>query len=213
MTMGAAALALAVALAASGHVVAALTALAAGTVGTAALAPAQCRIWLAAGVPYCGSIAAVPVVLRSDPQYGFLAIIFLFAIVWGTDTVAYFLGRAIGGAKLMPRVSPKKTWAGALTGTAAAIVAGLLIARTAGLTGTFALVALAIVLSISSQVGDLFESFLKRKFGAKDSGRLIPGHGGLMDRLDGFVAAGIIAALIGVARGGLETPARGLLVW
>ena len=151
MIMGAVALALAVALAACGHVVVALTAVAAGAVGVAALAPRECRIWLAAGVPYCGSIAVVPVVLRSDPEFGFLAMIFLFAIVWGTDTVAYFLGRAIGGSKLMPRVSPKKTWSGALAGTAAAIVAALLIARTAGLTGTFVLVVLATVLSVSSQ--------------------------------------------------------------
>jgi phosphatidate cytidylyltransferase len=213
LTIGAASLALAVALAGCGHVLAALTGLAIGTVGAAALAPAERRIWLAAGVPYCGAIAAVPIVLRSDPEHGFLAIIFLFAVVWGTDTVAYFLGRAIGGAKLMPQVSPKKTWSGALTGTAAAIVAGLMVTRTAGLTGTFAIAALAATLSVFAQAGDLFESFLKRRFGAKDSGRLIPGHGGLMDRLDGFVAAGFIAALIGVARGGLEIPARGLLVW
>ena len=76
-----------------------------------------------------------------------------------------------------------------------------------------AIAALAALLSIVAQGGDLFESFLKRKFGAKDSGRLIPGHGGLMDRLDGFVAAGVLAALIGVIRGGLETPGRGLLIW
>lgn len=213
MTIGAASLALAVALAAGGHVMAALMVLAIGTVGAAALAPADRRIWLAAGVPYSGSIAAAPIILRSDPEHGFLAIIFLFAIVWGTDTVAYFLGRAIGGSKLMPQVSPKKTWAGALAGTAAAIVAGLIVARAERLTGTFAIAMLATILSVFAQGGDLFESFLKRRFGAKDSSRLIPGHGGLMDRLDGFVAAGIIAALIGVARGGFETPGRGLLVW
>jgi len=79
--------------------------------------------------------------------------------------------------------------------------------------GLPAVAALAALLSIVAQGGDLFESFLKRKFGAKDSGRLIPGHGGLMDRLDGFVAAGALAALIGVVRGGLETPGRGLLIW
>jgi phosphatidate cytidylyltransferase len=213
MTIGAASLALAVALAAAGHVVAAPMMLAIGAVSTAALAPAQRRTWLAAGVPYSGSIAAAPIVLRSDPEYGFLAVIFLFAIVWGTDTIAYFLGRAIGGSKLMPQVSPKKTWAGALAGTAAAIVAGLIVARAASLTGTFAIAMLAAILSVCAQGGDLFESFFKRKFGAKDSSWLIPGHGGLMDRLDGFVAAGIIAALIGVARGGFEAPGRGLLVW
>jgi phosphatidate cytidylyltransferase len=213
MAMGAASLALAVALAAGDHVMAAVMVLAIGAVATAALAPAERRIWLAAGVPYSGSIAAAPIILRSDPEHGFLAIIFLFAIVWGTDTFAYFLGRAIGGSKLMPQVSPKKTWAGALAGTAAAIVAGLIVAGAAGLAGTFAIAMLAALLSVFAQGGDLFESFLKRRFGAKDSSRLIPGHGGLMDRLDGFVAAGIVAVLIGVARGGFETPGRGLLVW
>jgi phosphatidate cytidylyltransferase len=213
MMIGVASLALAVALAAGGHVMATLMVLAIGSVGAAALAPTERRIWIAAGVPYSGSIAAAPIVLRSDPEHGFLAIIFLFAIVWGTDTIAYFVGRAIGGLKLMPQVSPKKTWAGALAGTAAAIIAGLIAARAAGLSGTFAIIVLAVILSVFAQGGDLFESFLKRKFGAKDSSRLIPGHGGLMDRLDGFVAAGVIAALIGVARGGFAAPGRGLLVW
>jgi phosphatidate cytidylyltransferase len=213
MTAGGTSLVIAVSLAAGGHVVATLMVLALGIVGAMTLAPAGRRIWVAAGVPYSGAIAVAPIVLRSDPEHGFLAIIFLFAIVWGTDTVAYFVGRAIGGPKLMPQVSPKKTWAGALAGTAAAIVAGLIVARAAGLAGTFAIVVLAAILSVLAQGGDLFESFLKRRFGAKDSSRLIPGHGGLMDRLDGFVAAGIIAALIGVARGGFAAPGRGLLVW
>jgi len=154
-----------------------------------------------------------PIVLRRDPGYGFLAIMFLFAVVWGTDTAAYFIGRAIGGARLVPRVSPNKTWSGAIAGVAAAVLAGVIVARAGGVMGLPAVAALAALLSIVAQGGDLFESFLKRKFGAKDSGRLIPGHGGLMDRLDGFVAAGALAALIGVIRGGLETPGRGLLIW
>jgi phosphatidate cytidylyltransferase len=211
MTIGAASLALA--LVADRHIPAAFAALALGTGAVAALAPSQGRIWLAAGIPYSGAIAMAPVVLRRDPGYGFLAIIFLFAIVWGTDTAAYFIGRAIGGPKLMPQVSPQKTWSGALAGTAAAILAGVIVAGAGGLAGLFAIAVLAALLSMLAQAGDLFESFLKRKFGAKDTGRLIPGHGGLMDRLDGFAAAGLIAALIGIARGGLETPGRGLLVW
>jgi len=211
MTIGAASLALA--LAADRHVSAAVTALALGTGAAAALVPSERRIWLAAGIPYSGAIAMAPIVLRRDPGYGFLAIIFLFAIVWATDTAAYFIGRAIGGPKLMPQVSPQKTWSGALAGTAAAILAGVIVACAGGLAGLFAIALLGALLSMLAQAGDLFESFLKRKFGAKDSGRLIPGHGGLMDRLDGFAAAGMIAALIGIARGGLETPGRGLLVW
>jgi phosphatidate cytidylyltransferase len=193
--------------------VAALLVLAAGTIGVAVLAPADRRVWIAAGVAYAGAIAAAPVVLRWDPQYGFAAIIFLFAIVWGTDTAAYFGGRIIGGPKLVPRLSPHKTWAGALVGLLAAMIAGLIVAQAAKLPGPLAIAVLTAFLSICAQGGDLWESVLKRRFGAKDSGRLIPGHGGLMDRLDGFVAAGVVAMLIGIARGGLEAPGRGLLAW
>jgi phosphatidate cytidylyltransferase len=110
-------------------------------------------------------------------------------------------------------VSPKKTWSGAVAGTAAAIVAAVVVARTAGYSGLYAIAALAGALSVCAQAGDLFESFLKRRFGAKDSGQVIPGHGGLMDRLDGYVAAAVVAAAIGLARGGLAAPGRGLLVW
>jgi phosphatidate cytidylyltransferase len=113
----------------------------------------------------------------------------------------------------MPRVSPNKTWAGAVIGTAAAVLAGEAVAKAAGLPALPTVAAIAAALSIWAQAGDLFESYLKRKFGAKDSGHLIPGHGGLMDRLDGFIAAALIAALIGIWRGGLDAPADGLLVW
>jgi phosphatidate cytidylyltransferase len=89
----------------------------------------------------------------------------------------------------------------------------LVLAKAAALAGLFAIAMLAIVLSVSAQAGDVFESFLKRRFSAKDSSHLIPGHGGLMDRLDGFVTASVIATLIGLARGGFEAPGRGLLVW
>jgi phosphatidate cytidylyltransferase len=213
LAVGGSTLVLAVALAAGGHVIGSLWALATGTVATAALVPAQTRLWLAAGTLYSGSVAVTPIMLRGDPEYGFISIIFLFAVVWGTDIVAYFFGRAIGGAKLLPQVSPKKTWSGAIAGTAAAVIAGIIVARAAGIGDSFGIAALAAVLSIVAQGGDLLESFLKRRFGAKDSSRLIPGHGGLMDRLDAFVAAGLLAALIGIARGGLEAPGRGLLVW
>src|SRR5207244_9116237 len=129
------------------------------------------------------------------------ALIFLFAVVWSTDIAAYFAGRALGGPKLAPSVSPKKTWSGAIAGLAAAIAIAIGVANFGGLAGTLALSAIAVMLSVVAQAGDLFESALKRRFGAKDSGHLIPGHGGLMDRLDGFVAAATLAALIGFARG------------
>jgi phosphatidate cytidylyltransferase len=195
------------------RLLAAITVLAMGMLGAAALAPREQRAWVAAGIPYSGAIGIAPVVLRSDGVLGFTAIVFLFAIVWATDIFAYFIGRAAGGPKLAPRFSPKKTWSGALGGTAAAVVVAIVIAKTAGLSGLAPIAIIAVLLSIASQAGDLFESLLKRRFGAKDSGHLIPGHGGLMDRLDGFVAAAVLAALIGLARGGLEAPARGLLMW
>lgn len=112
----------------------------------------------------------------------------------------------------MPRVSPKKTWAGALGGAIGAIIAALVVAELSSLDAVVTAV-LAASLSILAQAGDLFESFLKRRFDAKDSSGLIPGHGGLMDRLDGFVAAGFAAAVIGILRGGFAAPGRGLLVW
>jgi phosphatidate cytidylyltransferase len=154
-----------------------------------------------------------PIVLRNDAQYGFLAIAFLFAVVWATDIVAYFVGRAVGGPKLAPRISPKKTWSGAVGGTVAAVGAALTLAIVAGLPNLPAVGLIAAAASALAQAGDLFESALKRRFGAKDSGHLIPGHGGLMDRLDGFVAAAVFATLIGLIHGGVDEPARGLLVW
>jgi phosphatidate cytidylyltransferase len=210
---GGASLALAVALVATGHLLAAVIVLAISTLGVAALAPAKWRTWIAAGVPYAGALGVAPVALRSDSEDGFLAVIFLFAIVWTTDVVAYFSGRAIGGPKLMAQVSPKKTWSGAIGGTLAAVIVAIVLAKVLALSGLFAIAMLAVVLSICAQGGDLFESFLKRRFGAKDSGHLIPGHGGLMDRLDGFITASVMAALIGLLRGGFEAPGRGLLVW
>jgi len=210
---GAGSIVLMIALVVTGHHLAGAIVLAMGLLGAAALAPAERRSYVAGGIPYAGALGVAPIVLRADSHDGFLAMILLFAIVWATDIVAYFVGRAVGGPKLMPQVSPKKTWSGALGGTAAAVVAALAVAKVAALTSLFAIAMLAVILSVLAQGGDLFESFLKRKFGAKDSSGLIPGHGGLMDRLDGFVAAGFAAALIGLARGGFEAPGRGLLVW
>jgi phosphatidate cytidylyltransferase len=168
---------------------------------------------VASGIPYAGAIAVAPILLRADSANGFLAILFLFAIVWATDIVAYFAGRAIGGPKLAAGVSPNKTWAGALGGACAAVLAAVAIAAAARLRQWPALILVGLVLSVAAQAGDLFESAFKRRYGAKDASQLIPGHGGLMDRLDGFLAAAVVAAIIGVLRGGPGAPARGLLVW
>jgi phosphatidate cytidylyltransferase len=181
--------------------------------GVTALAPQQQRAWVAAGIPYSGLVGIAPIVLRSDSGHGFIAIMFLFAVVWATDIVAYFVGRAIGGPKLAPGISPKKTLSGAVAGLAGAIAVAVVVAHLAELAEAIALTAVAVMLSVVAQAGDLFESALKRRFGAKDSGHLIPGHGGLMDRLDGFLTAAMLATLIGLARGGLEAPAAGLMVW
>jgi phosphatidate cytidylyltransferase len=210
---GAASLALAVALAGADRRLAAVIVIAMGTLAVAALAPAARRLWIAGGVPYAGAIGLAPVILRTDAEHGFLAVILLYAVVWTTDVAGYFVGRAIGGPKLMPRVSPGKTWSGAIGGTVAAIVVAIAAANAAGLTGLPAIALIAAALSIVAQAGDLFESALKRRFGAKDSSHIIPGHGGLMDRLDGFVVAAVLAALVGLVRGGVEAPGRGLLVW
>ena len=195
------------------RLLAAATVLAMGMLGVAALAQREQRGWAAIGIPYAGAIGIAPTVLRSDIEHGFTAIVFLFAIVWATDIFAFFVGRVAGGPKLAPRFSPKKTWSGAIGGVIAAVVAALIIARVAGTGGLPAIAMIAVLLSVAAQAGDLFESVLKRHFGAKDSSHLIPGHGGLMDRLDGFVAAAALGALIGLLRGGLEAPARGLLLW
>ena len=213
LMIGGASLALALALVVAEHLLAAVIVLAISTLGAAALAPAERRTWVAGGIPYAGALGVAPIVLRSDSEQGFWAVILLFAVVWTTDIVAYFVGRGVGGPKLMPHVSPKKTWSGAVGGTVAAVVVALAVAEAAALPGLFAIAMLAVVLSVLAQAGDLFESFLKRRFGTKDLSHLIPGHGGLMDRLDGFIAASVAAALIGLARGGFEAPARGLLVW
>jgi phosphatidate cytidylyltransferase len=169
-------------------------------------------LWLAAGVLYAAVTLLAPLILRADAGYGSLAIVFLFAIVWMTDIMGYAVGRAIGGRKLWPAISPNKTWSGAIGGVAGALVAGLGVAAW-GAIALAPIAILAMILSMVAQGGDLLESAIKRKFGAKDTSDLIPGHGGVMDRLDGFIAAALVAAVIGMLRGGPDAAARGLLVW
>ncbi len=186
--------------------------LAIGVALEALLMPGR-RVWAAVGVLYAAALLVACVLLRRDASYGFTAIVFLFAIVWATDICGYFVGRGIGGPKLWPAVSPKKTWSGALGGVLGALAAGLAVASYADRANLLAVAGLALLLSAVSQAGDLFESSVKRRFGVKDASHVIPGHGGVMDRLDGFLAAVVVAAIIGVARGGMAAPARGLLVW
>jgi phosphatidate cytidylyltransferase len=190
---------------------AALVALAIGFAGIALLSPER-RIWTAAGFAYAAAAEVASVLVRLDQVFGFAALILILLVVWVTDIGGYFAGRGIGGPKLWPRVSPKKTWAGAIGGFAASlvVVAGF---AAFGLGKTGPLLLLGAVLSIASQLGDLFESAVKRRFGVKDSSHIIPGHGGLLDRLDGFVAAIVLAAIFGFLRDGADGVGRGLMVW
>ena len=189
----------------------AVAVLAAGTVLAGVLAT-ESRSWVTGGIAYAAAAMIAAVVVRLDADFGFLALIFVLLVVWVTDIGGYFAGRGIGGPKLWPRVSPKKTWAGAIGG----LVLSLAIAAGFALLGfgrMLPLLLLSAVLSVVSQLGDLFESAIKRRFDVKDSSHLIPGHGGLMDRLDGFVAAIVFAAVIGFFRGGLDGIGRGFMIW
>ncbi|MEK9281394.1 MULTISPECIES: phosphatidate cytidylyltransferase [unclassified Bradyrhizobium] len=170
------------------------------------------RVWAASGFAYASAALLASILVRQDPVNGFVALMFVLLVVWATDIGGYFAGRGIGGPKLWPRVSPKKTWAGALGGfTASLVVAGGFGA--AGLGKAVPLLLVGAVLSVVSQLGDLFESAVKRRFGVKDSSHLIPGHGGLLDRLDGFVAAILVAWIVGFLRHGVHSAGSGLMVW
>ena len=150
--------------------------------------------WIGLGALYC-AIPAITFPLIREAG-GFWVLMFLFLVVWGTDIAAYFAGRRFGGAKLLPSVSPKKTWSGALGGLGAAIIVAILFASYSAGTSWVLLVLSAVVLSVVSQVGDLFESAVKRIFDVKDSSQLIPGHGGFLDRLDGLSAAAVPMAFV-----------------
>lgn len=184
-----------------------------GALSGAIFAPGERRLWVLTGTGYAGGMVLAPVFLRADGGFGFAVIVLLFAIVWTTDVVGYFAGRAFGGPKLWPSISPKKTWSGAVCGTAGAIVIALFVATQFGSFDRIAIIAVALLLSVVAQAGDLFESWVKRRFNAKDSSHIIPGHGGVMDRLDGFWAAAVVGCVVGVFRGGFDEPARGVLVW
>jgi phosphatidate cytidylyltransferase len=175
-----------------------------GVIALAADGPRD-RGWAIAGFLCAAVVALVPPIVRDRPDFGVLAILWMFGVVWTTDIAAYFTGRALRGPKLAPAISPNKTWSGFLGGLIGATLVGMFVVylgRRFGAEVQFGLVAVAIgsaVASVTSQLGDLAESGLKRRFGAKDSGHLIPGHGGAMDRLDGFAA---VALLCGVALAG-----------
>lgn len=169
-------------------------------------------VWAATGFAYASAALLASILVRKDLVNGFVALMFVLLVVWATDIGGYFAGRSIGGPKLWPRVSPKKTWSGALGGFAAslAVAAGF---AACGFGKMTPLLVVSAILSVVSALGDLFESAVKRRFGVKDSSHLIPGHGGLLDRLDGFVAAILMAWIIGFLRHGVHGAGSGLMVW
>jgi phosphatidate cytidylyltransferase len=208
---GALALALSGVCLAFGLVDFALVVLGLGLVLVAILAAGH-RSWAAAGFLYTAAAQLASFMVRFDQSHGWFALVLVLLVVWASDIGGYAAGRSLGGPKLAPLISPNKTWAGAIGGFVGslAVAAGW---ATTGSGNILPVVLVGAVLSVASQLGDLFESAVKRHFGVKDSSHIIPGHGGLLDRLDGYVAAIVLAAILGVMRGGIDGVGRGLMVW
>ncbi|MCF6320451.1 MAG: phosphatidate cytidylyltransferase [Rhizobiaceae bacterium] len=159
--------------------------------------------WAALGLVYVLLPFFALTHLRSSSPEGFYVILLLFACVWGADTVAYIAGKTIGGPKLAPRISPGKTWSGFFGGLVGGIVIAWLVMKISGYALNPAFFLVAALLVIASQLGDLAESALKRKFGVKDSGAIIPGHGGVLDRIDGLVFTAVVAWLLAMQLSGI----------
>ncbi len=169
------------------------------------------RALAGAGALYAGLPMIAVIALRGGSPEGAAAMFWLYAVVWATDIGAYFVGRSVGGPKLWPSISPGKTWSGAAGGTVLGALAGLALAGSTN--DIYVLGALGFGASLASQAGDLFESALKRRFGVKDSSALIPGHGGVMDRLDGFAAAAVLAAIVAGVNSEGGNLGAGLFLW
>ncbi len=169
--------------------------------------------WSATGVYYAGLPALALVWIRTDPDHGLSAILFLFIVVWTTDSAAYVFGRLIGGPALAPHISPKKTWAGFLAGLGFSTILGsVFIASVIGTAELWVMILLSALLSLLAQLGDLGASALKRRFGRKDSSGLIPGHGGVLDRVDGLIIAALACACLALVRNP-GAPGQALLIW
>lgn len=174
-------------------------------VGTLAAAAFSRSGWLSMGSLYVGLPVVALVWLREAG--GASTVLWLLAVVWATDIGGYAFGRTIGGPKLAPRISPKKTWAGLLGGMLCAGIVGALLPLAFDLPPSLRVAAFATMLAVVAQLGDLFESSVKRRFGVKDSSTIIPGHGGVLDRVDGLIATAPVVALVTMALGG------GLEIW
>ena len=152
-------------------------------------------LWHAGGVIYIGLPSLALVALRVYPSQGALLVLGLFLLVWATDTGALVFGKLIGGKKIAPKLSPSKTWAGTIGGSITAAVVFALYIAFFGFNVWLAML-FGFVFSFAAHGGDLFESLVKRRFGYKDSGGLIPGHGGVLDRMDSMFAASVVLALL-----------------
>jgi phosphatidate cytidylyltransferase len=164
----------------------------------------------AVGVPYVALPAVAMIWLRADEPLGFWAILFIFAVVWGSDIGAFAAGRTLGGPKLWPRVSPNKTWSGLIGALGAGLLAGIVFAQITPSAHSVTLALTGLALALVAQMGDLAESALKRRFGIKDASALIPGHGGVMDRADSTVAVSVTVAILALLTLP-HAPARALL--
>jgi phosphatidate cytidylyltransferase len=193
------AVAIAIGLVSTGYPLLALLALVAGGIVVASLTIHERCFLSTAGVLYVGLPAVAMVWLRANEPHGFAAVIFLFLVVWTTDTMAFAVGRAMGGPKLWPAISPNKTWAGFFGGIVSSAMLSALFAQVVPGAHSWRLGLIGLVMGVIAQGGDLFESALKRAFGVKDASHLIPGHGGVMDRMDGIVAVVVAAALLSLA--------------
>lgn len=181
------------------------------TLALGLVAPAAA--WGVGGLCYALALPIGAMVLRASASFGFEVVVFICFVIWTTDVFAYFAGRGLGGPKLWPLISPKKTWTGFIGGTLGGLLAGFVMCALLGVPWAAPIAGVAIALSLAGHAGDLFESWVKRRFDKKDSGQLIPGHGGVMDRLDGLLAAFLLAMLAGSWRAGLGDGAAGLLTW
>lgn len=170
-------------------------------------------LWRSLGLVIYGAIIIAALSMRGDTMAGVWAGVYLGTVVWMTDSAAFFAGRQIGGEKLAPEISPSKTWSGALGGLALGTGAGLLIWIVLTDSPWWIGLLLSATISLLGQLGDLGESAIKRYFRIKDSGDIIPGHGGLMDRLDSLTFGVLLVLLVGALHAGYGSVAEGLLYW
>ena len=194
-----------------------------GVAGSAAIIAAACLVaivargegtlWRIGGLLLIGAVVIAALAMRGTNLSGVWSGVFLGTVVWGTDSAAFFAGRQIGGEKLAPDISPSKTWSGALGGLALGASAGLVVWIIATDSPWWIGLIMSATISILAQLGDLGESAAKRHFRIKDSGDIIPGHGGLMDRLDSLTFGVLFVLLIGTLHAGFGAVAEGLLYW